>query len=43
MKLKNQSCQLILGHCTFQSLEFYFQRIGKKVPSLEKDKNRSTI
>ena len=50
MKLRNQSCQLILGHYKFQSLEFYFQgleffsqRIGKKVPSLEKDKNRSTI
>ena len=57
MKLRNQSCQLILGHYTrhlysyqFQSLEFYFQgleffsqRIGIKVPSLEKDRNKSII
>jgi|GEM_PF-7028344 len=50
MKLRNQSCQLIPGHCKFQGLEFFFQgleffsqRIGKKVLSLEKDKNRSTI
>ena len=49
-KLRNQSCQLILGHYKFQSLEFYFQgleffsqRIGKKVSSLEKDRNKSTI
>ena len=53
MKLRNQSCQLIPGHCKFpdlalnfqagefyfQGLEFFSQRIGKKVPSLEKDKN----
>ena len=57
MKLRNQSCQLILGHYTrhlysyqfqslelyFQGLEFFSQRIGKKVSSLEKDRNKSTI
>ena len=50
MKLRNQSCQLILGHYKFQSLEFYFQgleffsqRIEILFPSLEKDRNKSTI
>ena len=34
MKLRNQSCQLILGHCTATIISFEIQRVGTKIPKV---------